>query len=89
MLGPYARYMYYGEVMVDPVTRAAGFRDKEGNWKSRKNVSKVRSGRPIQYDKTKGHPRAGPYWDKKLMAAEGAQIAADVQEYVDRKAGKS
>lgn len=89
VLGPYARYMYYGEVMVDPVTRAAGFRDKEGNWKSRKNVSKVRSGRPIQYDKTKGHPRAGPYWDKKLMAAEGAQIAADVQEYVDRKAGKS
>lgn len=87
VLGPYARYQYYGEVMVDPETRAAGFKDKDGQWKSRRGVPKVRSGRPIQYTKTK-HPLAGPFWDRRLMAAEGAQIAKELQTYVDRKAGK-
>lgn len=87
VLGPYARYQYYGEVMVDPETRAAGFKDKDGQWKSRRGVPKVRSGRPIQYTKTK-HPLAGPFWDRRLMAAEGAQIAKELQNYVDRKAGK-
>ena len=88
VLSPYARYMYYGEVMVDPVTRAAGFKDKDGQWKSRKDVPKVRSGRPIEYDRTTKHPNAGPFWDKRMMAAEGGQIAAEIQTYVDRKAGK-
>lgn len=87
VLGPYARYQYYGEVMMDPETRAAGFKDKDGQWKSRRGVPKVRSGRPIQYTKTK-HPLAGPFWDRRLMAAEGAQIAKELQTYVDRKAGK-
>ncbi len=86
VLGPYARYMYYGEVMVDPVTGAAGFLDKDGQWKSRKNVPKVRSGRPIKYNTgPHGHPLAGPKWDKRLMAAEGKQIAAETQAYVRRK----
>ena len=88
VLGPYARYQYYGEVMVDPVTRAAGFLDKDGQWKSRRGVPKVRSGRPINYDKTKGHPLAGPKWDERMMAAEGSQIAREIQKYVDRKRGR-
>lgn len=87
--GPYARYMYYGEIMVDPVTGAAGFRDKDGQWKSRKNVPKVRSGRPIDYSQSKNHnPLAGPLWDRHLSASEGNAMAADIQRHVDRKAGK-
>lgn len=84
VLGPYARYQYYGEVMVDPKTGAAGFRDKDGQWKSRRGVPKVRSGRPIRYDTTK-NPQAGPYWDRRMMAAEKGQIAAEIQAYVDRR----
>lgn len=87
VLGPYARVQYYGEIMVDPVTRAAGFKDKDGQWKSRKGVPKVRSGRQMNYSKHK-NPLAGPFWDRRLMATEGKQIAAEVQRYVDRKAGK-
>lgn len=83
VLGPYARYQYYGEVMVDPVTRAAGFIDKDGQWKSRKNVPKVRSGRPISYDKTK-HPLAGPFWDRRMWAAEGDVITRELQKYANR-----
>lgn len=81
--GPYARYQYYGEIMVDPKTGAAGFLNKDGQWKSRKGVNKVRSGRPIQYDKTK-NARAGPFWDRRMMAAEKDVIVREVQAYVKR-----
>lgn len=87
VLGPYARYQYYGKIMVDPVTRAAGFKDKDGQWKSRRGVPKVLTDRPINYDTNK-NPLAGPKWDERMMAAEGAQIAAETQDYVNRKAGK-
>lgn len=83
---PYARMLYHGKVMVDPVTHAAGFLTANG-WRSRKGVPKVVSDRDIEYTKTHNE-RAGPYWDRALMAAEGAQMQAELQAYVDRRAGK-
>lgn len=80
---PYARMLYYGKVMVDPKTKAAGFMTPNG-WRSRKGVPKVVSIRDIQYDKTK-NPKAGPFWDRRLVAAEGAQMAAELQDYVRRR----
>jgi len=68
VLGPYARYQYYGKVMVGPPPKTVTDRD-------------------LQYTKTK-NPLAGPKWDLRLMAAEGEQIAGEIQEYVNRKAGK-
>lgn len=62
---PYARYQYYGKVMVG-------------------SAPKMVTDRDLNYDRTK-NPLAGPFWDKRLMAAEGAQIAAEVQEYVNRR----
>ena len=47
--------------------------------------SKVASSRDLQYDKTK-NPRAGPFWDRRLTAAEGRQMAAELQDYVRRRA---
>ena len=63
---PYARMMYYGKVMVDPKTGAAGFLVKNKasgamEWKSRKGVRKVVSSRPIQYSRAM-HPRARSHW---------------------------
>lgn len=80
---PYARMLYHGKVMVDPKTGAAGFLTENG-WRSRRGVKKVRSGRDIQYDKRK-NPRAGPYWDRRLAAAEGAVLSAELQDYVRRR----
>jgi len=40
--------------------------------------------RDLIYTKTK-NPRAGPYWDRALAAAEGAAIRADLQRYIRRK----
>lgn len=80
---PYAKFLFYGKLMVDPKTDAAGFMTKNG-WRSRKGVPKVRSGRDITYTKTK-HTKAGPFWDRALSAAEGKAMAADLQRYIDRK----
>lgn len=80
---PYARMLYHGKVMVDPKTGAAGFLTANG-WRSRKGGPKVVSSRPIQYNRTK-NPQAGPFWDRRLIAAEGAQMAAELQEYVRRR----
>ena len=83
---PFARMLYHGKVMVDPKTKAAGFLTENG-WRSRKNAKKVVSSRDIAYDKTK-NPQAGPLWDRRLVAAEGAAMQQDLQNYVDRRAGK-
>lgn len=73
-------FLYYGVLMVDPVTGAAGFKDKEGQWKSW-HRPKAKSNRPITYTKTK-NPQAGPFWDRALVAAEGDAMAEDVQRYL-------
>ena len=62
VLGPYARYQYYGKVMEGPAPKAVTDRD-------------------LKYDKTK-NPLAGPFWDRRLIANEGAQIAGEVRRYV-------
>lgn len=62
--GPYARYQYYGKVMVG---------------KPPKQVTDI----DLNYDKTK-HPNAGPFWDRRMMAAEKDVIVREVQAYVKR-----
>lgn len=83
VLGPYAHYQYEGVVWVDPVTHAAGFLTANG-WRSRRDVPKVQTSRTLDYDRSK-NPEAGPHWDRRLMAAEGEAIAADVQDYIDKR----
>lgn len=78
---PYAKFLYYGKLMVDPVTGAAGFRDKDGQWKSWTKRPKVQSNRPITYTTTK-NPQAGPYWDRRLAAAEGDVMAQELEDYI-------
>lgn len=62
VLGPYARYQYYGKVMEGP-------------------APKVVTDRDLKYDKTK-NPLAGPFWDRRMIANEGAQIADEARRYV-------
>lgn len=80
--GPEARMLYHGKVMVDPKTGAAGFLTEDG-WKSRRGVPKVVSNRDIQYTKTK-NPEAGPYYDRRLVAAELPVMREELQSYIKR-----
>lgn len=84
---PFGRFLYHGKLMVDPVTGAAGFLDKDGQWKSWTKRPKVQSDRPITYTKTK-NPLAGPYWDRALKANEMAAMQADLQWYVMLRKGR-
>ena len=80
---PYAKYLFRGKVMIDPVTGVAGFLTPIG-WRSRKGCNKVLTQRNLVYNKSK-NPKAGAHWDKTLSASEGKAMAADVQRYIARK----
>ena len=78
---PYARYQYYGKVMVNSKTGkgprlipGVGFRWPKGA------ILKV-TDRPLQYDPSK-NAKAGPYWDKALMANESAAIFKSVADEI-------
>ena len=72
---PYARFLYYGVVMVGI---------NSGSAYARRGEPKRVTNRPITYTKIK-NPHAGPYWDRALIAAEGAAMIADLQRYVETR----
>lgn len=76
-IAPYARYLYYGEVLVDPVTHAAGFLTEDG-WKSRKDVKKIRSGRKLNIS-TSEHGKAQSFWFEAAKAQNGAAWIRNVR----------
>lgn len=45
---------------------------------------KVVTDRDLQYTKD-FNPKAGPFWDRALVAAEGKQLRQDLQDYIDRR----
>lgn len=80
VLAPYARVMYYGKKMVNAATGkgpalipGVGYRYRRGT------VLKV-TDQKMDFDTTK-NPKAGPLWDRHMMAAEGKAIAQEVEEY--------
>lgn len=84
---PYALYMYYEKVMVNSKTgKGPAFIPGVG-YRYRKGTVLKATERDLNYDLTK-HPKAGPFWDRRMMASEAAQIAHDIQVYVNRSGGK-
>ena len=80
---PYAHYQYKGEVWGPNIPRIENG-VVVGYWSP---PIKHPTGRKLKYSKAYNR-LAGPFWDKRLMAAEGKAIVADIQRYIDRKAGK-
>lgn len=84
---PYTLYMYYGKVMVNSKTgKGPAFIPGVG-YRYRKGTVLKATERDLNYDLTK-HPKAGPFWDRRMMASEATQIAHDIQVYVNRRSGK-
>lgn len=84
---PYARMLYYGKVMVDSKTGKGPMNIPGVGLRYRKGTILKATDRDIKFDHTK-NLLAGPKWDKRLVAAEGAQMVSDLQAYLDRKKGK-
>lgn len=40
--------------------------------------------RDLVYTKTK-NPQAGPFWDRRMMAAEGIDIVQELQNFIDKR----
>lgn len=75
---PQARYLYYGKVMVNEKTgRGPAHIDGIG-YRYRKGTKLKASERNITYTTTK-NANAGAYWDRRMWAAEGAKIVAELE----------
>ena len=73
---PYARYLYYGKLMVDPITGKGAFHDPiSGRFWSRPNTPKVMDpkGRELEYSQS-AHPKAGKLWFERMKADHLADI---------------
>ena len=79
--GPYARYLYYGNRMVNSKT-GKGPRYIPGvGYRWPRGASLVPTSDPLNYTTT-FHPLAGPFWDQRMVAAEGDVIAKELKDYI-------
>ena len=86
VLGPYAKYQYYGKVMVNSVTgKGPGYIEDVGYRYRKGTILKVTE-RDLEYS-TRKNAMAGPFWDRRLMEFEGEVIAAETQAYIARRRG--
>lgn len=78
---PYAQYLWYGKVMVDPITKkAAMFSENYGFW-SRPNIQKELSERDLKFS---GAPVRGPKWALRAWDTDKDQILANLEKEVGR-----
>lgn len=71
-LSPYARYQYYGKLMVSSIT---------GSAYASMGESKVLTNVDLVHNKTAKHPLAGPFWFERMKAERGAQILRGAAKY--------
>lgn len=69
---PYARYQYYGKLMVSSIT---------GSAYASMGESKVLTNIDLVHNKTAKHPLAGPFWFERMKAEKGAQILKGAAKY--------
>lgn len=82
VLGPYARYQYYGKKMVNAATGNGPAPIPGGGYRYRKGTVLRVTDIPLKQDW--GNTEGGPFWDRRLMAEQGEDILAEIQDFVDR-----
>jgi len=63
-IAPYARYQYYGKLMVSSITGSA--------W-ARYGEKKILTDKDLVHDKSR-HPQAGPFWFERMKADHKEEI---------------
>lgn len=77
---PYARYHWYGKLMVDPITKKGAFYDpKSGRYWSRPNTPKELTDRDLQYT---GGPLRGPRWVERCWLDNKDSIIKATEAYI-------
>lgn len=73
-VAPYARYQYYGKLMVSRITGSA--------W-AKQGESKVLTNKSLTY-RTDRHPLAGAYWFERMKADKKDAIFRGARRYLNR-----
>ena len=76
---PYAKYQYYGKLMVMSNGKGAFYNPDYGFW-SKKGEKKTLTDTDLIYHT----PGTGPYWDERMWTAEGQDVIKQVQDYIER-----
>ena len=78
---PYARYLWYGKLMVDPYTgKGAFYKEGYGFW-SRPNTPKVLTERDLEF---KGSPRRGSMWVYRAFIDNQQQLQQELTDFIVR-----
>ena len=78
---PYARYHWYGKLMVDPKTgKGAFFKEGYGFW-SRPNTPKVLTEKDMQYN---GAPMRGPRWVERCYIDNKERLISATAAFAER-----
>lgn len=74
-VSPYARFQYYGKVMVSAIT---------GSPWAKHGEKKILTDRDLVHDKSK-HPMAGPFWFERMKADRKEQILEGARKVAGAK----
>ena len=83
---PFARYLHEGKVMVNAATGKGPAYIPNVGYRFPKGAQLEATDRPLTYTTTK-NSEAGPFWGRRLMAAEGDAMLNDLKNYVRRREG--
>lgn len=81
---PYARYQYYGKLMVDPITKKGAFYSPGYGYWSRPKVKKILTNTDLIHNKSK-HPLAGPFWFERMKKNESSRILEGARKIAGAK----
>ncbi len=82
---PYARYHWYGKLMVDPITKKGAFYNPStGRFWSRPNTSKELTDEDLKY---RGAPMRGPRWVERAWIDNGRKVCEATEKFIQTLAG--
>lgn len=78
---PYARYHWFGKLMVDPITKKGAFYSPTYGFWSRPNVLKEKSDRKLSYN---GAPMKGSRWVRRCWINERENIIKSTEAFMKK-----
>lgn len=76
---PYARYQYYGKLMVDPITGKGAFFSRDYGFWSRPMAQKKLTDRDLKYQ---GAPTRGSHWVERAWLANKDSLIEQTENYI-------
>lgn len=84
VLGPYAKYQYFGKVMVNAETGKGPALIPGMGYRYRRGTVLKATSRNLKYSKQL-HSKAGPHWDRRMIQREQATLEREVCAYSARR----